>query len=361
VLILNNDEIASVLDMPSTISALRQGYRDLADGRGAHIPLVYLYLPTGRSEDYYRSGTTSGGTMSSAVVAVRIKSDVVSWSEHREGKYCIEPGTYCGLILLYSIKTGEPLAIVTDGYLQQFRLGGMIGLSTDILASKTASVLGVVGSGGMARTGVLGIASVRNLAEIRVYSPTERNRDLFAAEMSDRLGLPVRAVPDSESAVTDADIVLSATDSRRPTLSPLWLKDGAHVCFISRREVDDTLRHRSHILCQLETAAYEDSSLLAGMSWVAGSIPAFVVGDPSDRARVPAGQSPASSRGVPLTEILSDPTRGRTGDEQVTAIILDGTQGIQFAAVAAHAFSLACDAGVGTTVPTSWFLENIRD
>ncbi len=46
------------------------------------------------------------------VVAVRIKSDIASWPQGgTQEKYCIEHGTYSGIILLYSLTNGEPVAL----------------------------------------------------------------------------------------------------------------------------------------------------------------------------------------------------------------------------------------------------------
>lgn len=57
------------------------------------------------------------------ILAIRMKSDVVTWPRvegggWRESKYCVEPGTYCGLILLLSTRNGEPLGFLNDGVLQ---------------------------------------------------------------------------------------------------------------------------------------------------------------------------------------------------------------------------------------------------
>ena len=49
-------------------------------------------------------------------------------------------------------QNGEPLALMNDGYIQHMRVGGCAGLGAETLARADAEVLGLVGSGGMART-----------------------------------------------------------------------------------------------------------------------------------------------------------------------------------------------------------------
>ena len=40
----------------------------------------------------------------------------------------MQPGTWCGLVMVFSVRNGEPLAIINDGLLQHMRVGGCAGL-----------------------------------------------------------------------------------------------------------------------------------------------------------------------------------------------------------------------------------------
>ena len=251
-LLLRNADVQAVLDMPTTIEALRAGYADLAEGQAAYIPRIDLYAPTGREEDYYRWGSMTGSCRAYGVLATRIKSDVVSWPEGKtEEKYCIEPGTYSGIILLYSTENGEPLALVQDGYLQHMRVGGSAGIGADALARADATTLGLIGSGGMAHSYLEAIAQVRPLEHVRVYSPTPAHRQAFAEEMSASLGLSIEAVDDAEAAVREADIVATATDAMAQTFDAAWVAPGAHVTCVTRRELGDGLLQRADVVMQL--------------------------------------------------------------------------------------------------------------
>src|ERR1700730_10687967 len=217
-LYLSNADVQSILDTRACLDALRDGYRDLARGDAAYIPRIDIHAPTGREDDYYRWGSMSGVGRSEGVVAIRIKSDVVSWpGGETEEKYCIEPGTYSGIILLYSTTNGEPLALINDGYLQHMRVGGSAGLGAELLAREDSSVLGMIGSGGRAETYLEPIAAVRSLRLVRVYSPNKEHRETYAREMARRLEIEVVAVGSPEEAVRGRDIVSTATDAMSPT------------------------------------------------------------------------------------------------------------------------------------------------
>ena len=67
-------------------------------------------------------------------------------------KYCQRPSKFCGLILLFSLENGEPLAIMNDGFIQHLRVGATAGLGAKYLAREDATIVAMIGSGGMART-----------------------------------------------------------------------------------------------------------------------------------------------------------------------------------------------------------------
>lgn len=84
-----------------------------------------------------------------------MKSDVITWPRDAHGnwteeKYCVEPGTFCGLVLLISTKNGEPLAFINDGVLQHMRVGGGAGIGVKYLSRENSRTVGMLGSGGMA-------------------------------------------------------------------------------------------------------------------------------------------------------------------------------------------------------------------
>lgn len=358
---ISNADVEAVLDMRTCIEALRAGYQDLARGDAAYIPRIDLYAPTGRSEDYYRWGSMSGVCRTTGVVATRIKSDIVSWpGGGTEEKYCIEPGTYSGIILLYSIRNGEPLALMNDGYLQHMRVGGSAGIGADVLARKDADVLGVLGSGGMARTYLEAIAEVRALRRVKVYSPTREHREAFADEMGERLGLEIAPVESAEEVVRESHIVATATDAMGATFDAQWVEPGTHVICVTRRELDKAIIERADLVAQLGLATIPPDYGLPGLEWPSAGMAAWVVGQPDERARLPS-RKVEQGEYVHLIDVQAGRAPGRTDDRQVTLFINTGTQGLQFASVAGRVLELATQRGLGKEMPTEWFLQDIRD
>ncbi len=361
-LILNNDDVKSVLDMSATMSALRLGYEDLRRGEATYGPRIDYYLPTGRDDDYYQWGNMVGACSSFGVVAVRMKSDVASWPQGRtQEKYAVKPGMYCGLIMLFASDDGAPLAIIQDGYLQHMRVGGSMGIGVDLLARKDATTVGMLGSGGMARSFLESFVEARPIKHVKVFSPTKENRDRYAREMSDELGIPVVPVDTPEEAVRDTLVVSSATDSMVPTFDPAWISPGAHVVCVTRRELGDPLLARADVTIQLGINTIPYGTPVPMIEWKAGGIAAYVAGKPEDRARIPEARENSTGVFPTMLDVQTGKAPGRTSDDQVTLFVGTGTQGLQFAAVGGKVYQEAIKRGFGHQVPVDWFLQDIRD
>jgi len=108
---------------------------------------------------------------------------------------------------LLSTRNGEPLAFINDGHLQHMRVGGGAGLGAKYLARPDSRVVGMIGSGGMARTYLEAFTRVRDVQKVRVYSPSKAHREAYAEEMSTEHDIEVEAVDSAEEAVRGVDIV----------------------------------------------------------------------------------------------------------------------------------------------------------
>ena len=170
--LINNDEVNRVLTMADCIRVQEAAFRKIPDGGAIHRPRIDLYYPSAHPESYFRWGSMEGAN--DGYFAIRMKSDIVSWPRAEDGswteeKYCMEPGTYCGLIFLVSTRNGEPLAFINDGVLQHMRVGGGAGIGAKYLSREDSSVVGMIGSGGMARTFLDAFCCVRPIQRCHVY------------------------------------------------------------------------------------------------------------------------------------------------------------------------------------------------
>lgn len=377
-LIINNELVSRLLTMSDCIEAQEKAFAKLPSGEAIHRPRIDMYVPCERDDGYFRWGTMEGAN--DGYFAIRMKSDIIQWPADENGnwteeKYCREPGTYCGLILLISTRNAEPLAFINDGILQHMRVGGGAGIGVKYLSREDSHVVGMLGSGGMARTFLEAFSCVRDIRLCRVYSPTAANREQYAEEMSRQLGIEVIAVDSPREAVRGCDILASCTDSMKPVYDANWLEPGMHVTNLGRREMPDAAAERFDVVIRQGTAGLQMKQSERFQAERGLSPAAFIGGTPEQMKRIPArntqpgfgGDDPEfNDRGrgsskPDFAALVSGKTAGRTSPDQITFYRNVGNQGLQFSAVAQVVYRKAIDQKLGQEIPTEWFLQDIRD
>jgi alanine dehydrogenase len=375
-LLINNDEVTQLLTMKECIEAQEEAFFKIPEGGAVHRPRIDMYFP-GPEDGYFRWGTMEGAN--DGYFAIRMKSDVIQWPEDENGnwteeKYSVEPGTFCGLILLISTRNAEPLAFINDGVLQHMRVAGGAGIGVKYLSRENSKVVGMLGSGGMARTYLEAFTCVRGIERCNIYSPTRRNREHYAAEMTEKLGIEVVAVDSPREAVAGCDILSSCTDAMQPVYEADWIEPGMHVTNLGRREMpevgdlfDVVIRQGTAGLQMKQTDRFQAERGLSPAAFIGGSeeemarIPArntrpgFGGDDPEFTDRGRGGDKPD------MAALMTGQAEGRTRDSQITFYRNVGNQGLQFSSVGQVVYRKAVESGVGRKLPTEWFLQDIRD
>src|SRR5918999_559690 len=269
-MILNNQDVSSVLSMEKCLRHLEAAYKELAAGAAVNRPRSDLYLPSTGSGGVYCFKTMEGGLAREKVVALRLNSDVIRWEE-KDGRIIKDkvpaaPGNkWVGLVLLFSAETGEPLAIFPDGIIQGIRVAASSALAARFLARPDAAILGMLGSGWQGRAHAQAMCQVRAIKQILVHSPTTINRENFAAEIEKQLGVSVRAVTSAEAVADRADILVAATNSVSRVIPPEWLKPGMHITCVKITELgEETLAKADRLV--IHTRKWAPDNYIAGFN-----------------------------------------------------------------------------------------------
>jgi alanine dehydrogenase len=366
-LIINNSEVQQLLTMEDTIAALEHGYLQLAAGEAVCRPRIDIRIPTSDPARNYQWGTMEGGS-TAGYFAIRMKSDIIYETEYKgvvtQEKYCLRPGLYCGLILLTSVENGELLAFINDGHLQHMRVGADGGIGVKYLANKDAEVVGILGSGGMARTHMEAFTRVRKIEKLQVFSPTRENRERFGREMAAKYNIEVKVCNRAEDVYKGAHILAGLTDSAVEVTDGSLLEKGTHIVVVggsgkpdaeSLKRVDVYLRFgdtpapvgHPELATDAEHIGYEARPQQAKY------------GDGRGGRRKHGNSLP--DRRITLAALVSGKVKGRTSQDQITYSERGNLQGAQFHAVAGKVYELAKRAGLGQEIPTEWFLQDIRD
>lgn len=369
-LIINNPEIAKLLSMADAIEALDAAYRQLVSAEAVCRPRIDIQIPTKQPGKVYQWSSVEGGS-TSGYFGLRVKSDIIYEQEYAgartQEKYCVQPGTFCGLIFLTDVHSGEPLALLNDGFIQLLRVGADGGIGLRYLAKENAEVVGMLGSGGMARTHMEAFLHVRpTLKRLQVYSPTPANREAFGAEMAEKYGLEVKVCDRPEEIYRGADIVAALTDSAVAVLDGPLIEKGAHIVApgtghgIKERNVleriDLYLRFGNATTpWGAEKADDDEYFTYAARPDLNTGLKRKKPGRRSHGALFPP------ERTLTFADIVAGQGRVRTSDDQISFSERGNLQGNEFWPLAARAYELAKAQGLGHHVPTEWLLQDIRD
>ena len=354
-LILSNDDVEKVLTMRDCMAALEDAYAELAEGRGISRLRSDSFAPTTRKDALYSLKSMDGICPKLGVAAVRINSDIIHWPQDgktaRRVKVPAAPNQrYVGLVLLFSVENGEPLAIMPDGVMQRMRVGAANGLGVKYLARKNAKTVGILGSGWQAGTQLMAVTAVRDIETIRCYSPTQANRESFCKEMSATLGVKVIPVETPEAAVKGADIAMCASNAIEPIFFKRWIEPGMHVTAIKRPEIEpaalsacDVVLLHSHDAApqHLYTKGVVVPEVATDRGWKVAS-------------RIDFDNIPT------LPELIAGKAQGRAHDEQVTCFVNNIGLGYQFAAAGSVVYRKAREQSLGHDLPTDWFTEDVH-
>ena len=382
-LFLNNADVLQVLTMADCVRVHEEGEVELAKGELAARPRFDTIVTTPSPEHYYRWGTVEAASKALQTQAIRLKSDIIYYERSGdslvEEKYAGKPGLFCGLVMLFDTSNGEPLAIIQDGNLQQARVGAKNALGVKYLARENAKTVGMLGSGGQAKSHLEAFATVRAIERCNVFSPTKANRERYAREMSEKLGFEVNAVDSPAGAVDGADIISCNTNSMMPILFPEMVKPGVHITVVSGewdREVPKMVDVApSSAESHLFHGGPPDLSLGRG-----GAAAVYAAASESDLAHlveisgsrygeVPVrqgggGGAPRKTRSVAMADLIRGTAQGRLTDDEISSSSGVGggaTSGMSFVVVGKLIYDLARERGLGTEIPTDLFLQDVRN
>ena len=370
-LILSNDDVEKLLVMDECLTVLEDAYRDVAAKRALSRPRSDIYMPAATPDANYIFKTMEGAFPSGGVVALRMNSDVIRWTEYagniRKDKQPAANGKWVGLVWLFSTATGEPLVIMPDGVLQRTRVGASSGLAARYMAREDAEIYGLLGAGWQAGAQLMAMAAVRQIREVRVFSPSRERREAFAADWSKQLRLNVRAAESPAEAVSGAQIVGAATNSLGPVLEPELLEQGMFLTCVKRGELSGTLERCHRVVVHTRMGSPQNYLVGLGERMVSSHDPLELI--VKLRAGLPVEESdilktlasPANVASEPeLAELVAGHVTGRDGPHEITAFVNNIGLGIQFAALGALVYRRALEAGLGREIPTDWFLQDVH-
>jgi len=238
------------------------------------------------------------------------------------------------LVVVYDLDTGLNGMVEARG-LTEARTGAVSAVGTKYMAREDATTMGIIGTGREARAQLTYIVPARAFKLIKAYSRTAENRETFAREMSEKLGVEVVPVATSTEAVKDVDVLTTITNTSEPVFDGNDLSPGTHINAVgattmNRREIDETAVGRSDVVV-VEHLPQAEAEL--GELHYAADRGLF------DWAKV-----------IELKDIVGGAAKGRNSPGEITLFDTIGV-GAEDVAVATFLLKKARELGVGTELP----------
>ena len=347
-IIITDDDVKRLLPMADCIEAMRVAFRDFANGVAVNRPRMRYLAQHPDPERKYLANVHVGAVPSYGIACVRAGSQIIKPPSATVDRRLYEnPKAFnWGIVILYSIETAEPLALMHEFQLSGMRVGATTGAAVDAIARKDAATLGLFGTGKQAHAALEAIACVRPIRRVNVYSPSVEHRTAFVRDMA-RDGIDVVAVADAKAAVAGADVVCCATTSMKPVFDGDWLEDGQLVVSIANSDVTNK---RSEV----DRRTYERATAVIVNDWET------VVDNDQTELLDPLKdgvirQDQVHELGDLLTGkvTIAQPPRGAAA-EGVIYFKNNSGLAIQFAAAGGIVYKKAMQQANNKTIPTEW-------
>jgi alanine dehydrogenase len=211
IMMINEEEVQSLLDPDSLLDALGGGFKSLSEGKVVAPPRNELRMAA--------AGFVLGMPAWQHQSDAAIKLVSVFHANHQLGL-----PAHQALICLFDEKTGSPIAIMDGTSITAVRTAGAAALSTRLLARANASVLAIIGAGVQGSAHVKMLPRVGDFRDIRIASRNFTHAQQLAATLPQ-----AHAVASFEEAVRGADVICLCTSSSTPIITTDWLSPGTHV------------------------------------------------------------------------------------------------------------------------------------
>ena len=322
-LLLNEKEVASLIDLDRILAAVEDGYRSFNSGKVVQPDFMAVHIPDmpGAGIDF-KGGLDMGGGY------ISIKASSGGYDKNPEKGLPIGMNT----VMLFEADTSALVCILDGTWITGCRTGAAGAISVKYLARQNVKKLCVIGAGRQARRQLLAITRVRNFEEVAVWDAEPKFLKMYVDEMKETTGLNIHACDTMEEAVRGADVIVTVTRGRTGNhVKKEWVSPGTHIVAIG---------------ADMPDKQELDAELFRGAKIVNDSINLCCKSGETHNA-VAAGIIKPEDVHAEIGEILLGQKKARENDEEMTIFDTVG-MAIQDNVMSAMLYHAAKEKGMGT-------------
>ncbi|MFW6058787.1 MAG: ornithine cyclodeaminase family protein [Phycisphaeraceae bacterium] len=326
-IILTRQDIANEVDIAAAIPAIEHAMGEFEKGGDYLPPKAIFELPVGEA----------GTALAACITGMTEATNLLSMKLGQERTHNPKRGlpTTNSWITAFDPETGELLMICDGTIPTMYRTAAAGAVAAKQLARTDAKTLAVIGAGQLGRQCTRAVSTVRPFERVLMFDVVEDAAKQVASDLASEVSAPIEFA-DAETACRNADVIVTATNSREPIVRSDWVQPGTHMSCMGTD---------LHAKIECEMALLPRCRKFAD-----------VIEHALQRGEV----SQAVEQGVldencyvgTLGQVINGDVAGRESDEQIT--LYDGVGiGIQDTTIAKTIHEQAREKGLGTRVAFS--------
>ncbi|MGC2872474.1 ornithine cyclodeaminase family protein [Ihubacter sp. mB4P-1] len=243
--ILSRKDLEAILEMPKVIEGVKATYRAKAGGQVVAWPLVEHHFDNEGIMDI-RSGGVFGEVGAHGAKLLN------NFPRNAEKGLTV----FTGVLMTFDSETGLPMGVMDASYITSMRTGAAAAIGAKVLARKDSETLLLVGAGRqsiyllgatlleMPQLKRVLVADPMGIALAEAYVKDIKIR--LQEELQIETDVTFAAAADLQTAVGEADVVLTVTRSTEPLIQKDWVKPGTHFScigadMVGKEELDPAL------------------------------------------------------------------------------------------------------------------------
>jgi len=306
--VVDADACERAVSEPELIEEIARGFIAYSDGRVFVPPVGHLGFTDPPGDVHLKYGYVRDGDVFVIKVAAGFP-----------GNSARGLPTGDGCMLVFSSHTGLLLAVLLDrSRLTDIRTAAAGAVAVRALAPRSVLCIGVIGTGVQARLQSQLLRRVLSCRSIALYGRTRARAAACAADLT-ALGFRVELCASADEVAQRSDVIVTTTASHETLFHASSVRPGTHITAVGadspgKQELDSALFARADVV-------------------VADSISQCA--DHGDLAPALASKTIAIDRVRELGAVLTNPSLGRTTEEQITIADLTGVA-VQDIVIAEH-------------------------
>ena len=294
--VISLDQIRKALPSVDLVDEIERGFVAYSRGDSVVPPVGELILEDPPGEVHIKYGYIKGDEY----YVIKIASGFY-------GNKALGIPAGNGMMLMFSQKTGEPVAILHDeAYLTDIRTAVAGTIAAKYLAPSSVECIGIAGTGNQARLQLEYLKPVTGCRKVLLWGRDPSKFDAYIEDMTPH-GFAIETTTDAADLLANCNLIVTTTTATEPVLVG-QARPGTHITAMG----SDTLEKQE-----------VDASILAAADLVvADSIPQCL-----ERGEIHQALKVGAIRCddiVELGRIIAGDAPGRTSDDQVTIADLTG-------------------------------------